>query len=304
MNKTPKGNLSSNSDSGSHWTVRDRLIVYSCALLLSVFIGLGLTYIWFQGAISKQKVLNDAWMTDVVRDSRDPNALKILFVGNSLIYNASLPQQFATIYESKVGKPLKVYQVVIPGESLQGHLQKGFAKTYIERKGPWDVVVIQEWSGGPLKTNRAMMTACDQFVNLIRNARARPYLFMTYADKGKFEDQKAITSVYNNLGHKYNIPVIPDGELWFVAQNRYPDLNLYSTDNHHPNEVGSYLGALLTFCVLTGENPDAAPSTIFVQGKKEVTIADLSGEDHQKCIALVKDYMKCYQRTCPPVAKP
>ena len=249
--------------------------------------------IWFLNEYKRVQEMSAYVGREMVCDSKDPEALKLLFVGNSLLFCYSMPFQLADIYKNgKPERPLKICQVVAQGETLGKHLEHGNFERVLSENGPFNYVIIQAASYEPTYHAAVMRRDLALIIKKVKSKGAEPILFMTWADKGDYKSQKVISRVYKSLGKDFGIKVISDGDLFFEAQKDFPSMNIYMQDNHHQNATGSYLGALLTYSRLTGKSITGAPAKISIKEGKEVSILDLNQVDHENCIKLVKDFLK------------
>lgn len=275
------------------WSTRKRILVYSCSALVAILVGAIGAGIWFLNEYKRVQEMSAYVGREMVCDSKDPEALKLLFVGNSLLFCYSMPFQLADIYKNgKPERPLKIYQVVAQGETLGKHLEHGNFERVLSENGPFNYVIIQAASYEPTYHAAVMRRDLALIIRKVKSKGAEPILFMTWADKGDYKSQKVISRVYKSLGKDFGIKVISDGDLFFEAQKDFPSMNVYMQDNHHQNATGSYLGALLTYSRLTGKSITGAPAKISIKEGKEVSILDLNQVDHGNCINLVKDFLK------------
>ena len=196
-------------------------------------------------------------------NSERPDALKILFVGNSLTFYNDMPTMlFRLLQAGMPTRALKIGQVTYPGLSLAQQWNARVAPEAIEKSGPWDYVIIQEQSSGPIENPYNFTLYASLFDKEIRKEGGRTVLLMTWADKGKSDDQETLTRRYEDLGHELDCIVIPAGSVWFRTCNQYPNLALYCDDNHHPGPLGSYLVACTIYGVLTKSNPSQLPENL------------------------------------------
>ena len=203
-------------------------------------------------------------LTFVVNSER-PDALKVLFIGNSFTYSNDMPVMLFRILEAGAPKqPLKIGHVTYPSLSLRRQWDFGVAADVIKKSGPWDYVIIQEQSAGPMRDPDDFVRYATLFDAEIRKAGARTVLLMTWADKDRLEDQKILTQRYEELGSKLQCIVVPAGTALFRARDRFPELLLYQGDNHHPGPLGSYLVACTIYGVLTKSNPNQLPENLTV----------------------------------------
>jgi hypothetical protein len=273
----------------ARWSWRKRLLIYCGAFCVAVTIALIAVGIWFFQTISHIQAMARFEMEEKVCESNDPNALKILFVGNSLTYVKSLPRQFAYLCQ-KSGQPLKLYQVVEPSQTLAGHLTSGRVLRLLQTSAPWDYVIIQERSSAPYNDREAMEKSGKILADMARKFGAKPVLLMTWADRGDLRTQRIISQVYKKMGRELNVTVVPDGDLWFTARRQYPALDLYDADGHHPGPRGSFLGALLLFKMLADGDIEKAPAIIPSGSQEYGQLCVLTDADRTACIKLVQIY--------------
>ncbi len=185
-------------------------------------------------------------------DDRSPEALKVLFVGNSFTASNNMPAMFAEMVKSsKSGRPLKIHMVAFPSYTLREHLEDSRTMHEIEQAGPWDFVVLQERSFFPIMRPRDMESACIDLDQKIRATGAKTVLLETWSDADQFQDQIVINECYRNIGRKLNARVIPAGEAWQRAEGTG---KLYNSDRHHPSQAGSFLVACVVYNSLTGKD--------------------------------------------------
>ncbi len=229
-----------------------------------------------------------------VCDSDDPKAFKVLFVGNSLLFSSRLPYQFADIYRQRGGsRPLKLWQVVVSAQTLTGHVRTGDVRNVLRYKGPFDVVILQGATVESIKDPGSLSVAAKELVEMARANGARSYLFLPWARNGANADalQKRISELYVKLGRELKTPVIPDGDLLFVARKKFPGLQFFDKDDYHPGSLGSYFGALLTYYFLTNDLPEGVSRTVMSPDGK-VVLTSVSESGYSACMDLLKNYKK------------
>ncbi len=234
--------------------------------------------------------LNKYAFEQVLAASDKPEALKVLFLGNSLLYTYSLPRQLAAIYRAEGGGPLKLQQVVVPGESLSGHLKTGRFAQVLSANGPWDYVVIQPATFETFDSYPSFKRDLAEVIALVRkSSRAQPLIFMTWTDEGEFGRQEFISQTYRRLASELNVRLIADGDLLQFAHREAPQLKLFLVDKHHPNRDGSYLGALLVYYVLSGKMPLDPPLKIETGS---VILVNLSAGQRSTLLGLLKKFLE------------
>lgn len=219
-------------------------------------------------------------LTFVVNSERS-DALKVLFIGNSFTYSNDMPTMLFRILQAGLAqRPLKIGQVTYPSLPLALQWHYGVAPEAIRKSGPWDFVIIQEQSVGPIRAPDDFAHYGSLFDAEIRKAGARTVLLMTWADLDRNEDQKILTQRYEELGRKLQCLVAPAGTALFRAHNRFPKLSLYQADHHHPGPMGSYLVACTIYGVLTKSNPSQLPATVTVlKDQNNHTLVTMTNEE-------------------------
>src|SRR5688500_13536618 len=120
----------------------------------------------------------------------DPSTpLRVLFVGNSFTNRNDLPGLLETLAAS--GSPPRAVvteRVIENGASLRRHWNAGEALRLI-RESRWDAVVLQEQSTLPVKNRLRYHENVRLFADPIRQAGARPVLYLTWARRAAPETQ-------------------------------------------------------------------------------------------------------------------
>lgn len=188
---------------------------------------------------------------------------KILFIGNSHTFVNDLPQTFYQL-ATKAGRIVYVDNLTMGGATLQMHLQNSATIQKINEKH-WDFVILQEQSQIPsfIPERDTMMYPYAIALDSIIHSNwlcTRTMFFMTWAHKfgdlgilqnggtDSFEDmQQRLRSGYMTIADSLKSAVAPCGWAWRKLIQSYPSIELYSTDNYHPAENGTYLAACTFF---------------------------------------------------------
>ncbi|MGD9720154.1 MAG: hypothetical protein AB7O59_08025 [Pirellulales bacterium] len=185
--------------------------------------------------------------------TKRPQAIDILFIGNSFTQRNNLPGLLA---ELAAARDVSVdYELIsVGGASLRNHWNAGRAANEIE-KGGYDYVVLQEQSTLPVKNAKRMAENVRLFDEVIKRAGSKTVLYMTWARRHTPEAQQAITDAYNRIGAELGATVVPVGLAWqsFLAHHDKP--MLHDRDQSHPTLAGSYLAACMFLVLLLKLNP-------------------------------------------------
>lgn len=199
------------------------------------------------------------WVSIVLRN--------VLFIGNSHTYFNYMPRMLSVLVDSAdrdLG--LAVDQCTGEGASLQWHWHNPPSLKAIREK-PWDYVVLQDRSGGPLEEPESFSRHAGLLDTEIRKQGAKTILFLTWANRLKPETQAVITDAYKMAAHDLHAILCPVGLAWEAIRRTNPEFDLYSQDGRHANPTGSYLTACVFFSVVFGTSPEGLSGRFLHKGK-------------------------------------
>lgn len=191
--------------------------------------------------------------------------MRILFVGNSYVYENSLPFTFAQLALSG-GHRAEVGILAEGGWTLADHLaSSAFADAL--QSTHWDYVVLQEQSQIPsveASRTQSMYPAARTLAERIREKGAEPMFFETWGHKSGYPEngmssyeamQYEVNQGYLGIAQELNAPLVPVGLAWFRALAKNPQLQLWQEDGSHPSKQGTYLAACVFYAVIYQESP-------------------------------------------------
>jgi hypothetical protein len=192
--------------------------------------------------------------------------LRVLFVGNSYTFYNNLPQVFVTVATAAMpGRPPPEVEMVAAGGATLDDLLglPRFAATL--RRGPWDVMVLQERGGllACLTTmQRPMPTECAASVGahrkMLKAARAagvrRSVLFGTW-QMGTREAGAASRGT-RKLAGMLDVPMLDFAAMLFAAERADP-ASRWFTEDDHPHQLGTLLIASALWSHVSGMPPHA-----------------------------------------------
>ncbi len=181
----------------------------------------------------------------------------VLFIGNSFTMNNQMPKKLERIAKRE-GESLFTAQVTTGGKDWAFHAKN--PQTYqMIKSEPWDYVVLQGLSYEPLYAEHLLTEKTLKYGKILidsiryHHPNAKIMLFMTWGYKDgiyieherksiEYEEmQERLQKQYNRFGELYKVAVVPVGKVWEKTRDQYPDYNLYSEDDYHQNELGSFL---------------------------------------------------------------
>ncbi len=186
--------------------------------------------------------------------------LRVLFLGSSLTYNNDMPL-LVQAFANEVGKSVDVETVAKGGFSFEDHCNRGAALSTI-RKGRWDFVVMQQGPSTLAASRRNMREWGRKLAGHIREAGARPALYMVWPGEDRLAYFDEVRTSYQLAAEDVDGMLIPAGEAWRAAWRRDPNIPLYRKDREHPSPTGSFLVALSIFGMLFSRSPVGLPARV------------------------------------------
>ncbi|MGI6535674.1 MAG: SGNH/GDSL hydrolase family protein [Eggerthellaceae bacterium] len=179
--------------------------------------------------------------------------LRVLMLGNSFTSANDLPH----LLEDRLGgrNAAVVVAHTRGGARLAEHLnpqtKMGAATQRAFAKEPWNFVVLQEMSNGPITSPARFQESSRRLCAQIRAIGAMPVFYATWAYKegcarlaklgvGYRECYEALHDAYVQAARENDALLADVGTAFFTQAARR---NLYAADGCHPNECGSQLAA-------------------------------------------------------------
>ena len=205
--------------------------------------------------------------------------VSFLFVGNSSTYYFNIPVKFMHLAAS-AGVTVEVDNSCVGSAYLSY-----FADAANERHGiplrehlaskKYDYVVLQDNSGASYEDSKP---AIDILLPLIKENGAEMLLYKRYSsndDPAQRLDSAYRHEVnYSKLAEIFGVDrVAPGADAFLICTEKYPEINLYHTDNSHH---GAGEGAYLLACVMAIEFLDLdLDKCTYTAGLDEATVAKL-----------------------------
>jgi hypothetical protein len=190
---------------------------------------------------------------------------RVLFIGNSYTSVNDLPATFAALAKSG-GHPVQTDAADEGGWTLADHLIASETANLL-KSAQWDYVVLQEQSQVPaLEQDREqiMYPAARTLVQQIKASGSQPIFYMPWAHRDGWPEegmqtyeamQAQIDAGYLGIAQELEVSVAPVGAAWQAATQRYPQLDLWQSDNSHPTEQGTYLAACVFYAAIFRQSP-------------------------------------------------
>ena len=211
-----------------------------------------------------------------IKPTKSNDIKSVMFVGHSFFYyNNSLHNHLGKLIKADPEiEDIKRRSITINGSSLSWHNVESYLSnpnigsfkidankdiSYIQYdEASVDAVIMADCSLCPIhpKTKEAFYSYVAKHSKTIRKNKAEPILFMTWGYKNKPTMYKKLKKEFLRAANLNNLLLIPAGEAFDLGNKSHPEINLYTTDNRHPSEEGTYLAASVVFATLFGRSTE------------------------------------------------
>ena len=118
----------------------------------------------------------------------------------------------------------------------------------------WDVVVLQQGPSSQADSRAQLVDYSRRFAKPIREAGARPALYMVWPSVERMRDFPGAIGAYREAATAVDGILLPVGEAWLRAISVDKRLRLYS-DTIHPASLGGDLAVLTMYLTLFPAGP-------------------------------------------------
>jgi len=197
--------------------------------------------------------------------------LRVLFLGSSLTYANDMPHLVAALARA-AGRTLDVAMIASGGACLEDHWNHGQALRRL-RGERWDFVVLQQGPSSLPESRENLRDYTRRLAEPIRQAGARPALYMVWPSADRFAWFDAVRESYALAAEDVDGMLIPAGEAWREVWRRDPKAALLRKDGVHPSPAGSFTVALSIFGMLCGRSPVGLPARVRLANGSHAQVA-------------------------------
>jgi hypothetical protein len=190
---------------------------------------------------------------------QNAEALRVLFIGNSLTVSNDLPGMFEAVAKSAGVEGVTQRAIAAGGLSLEDHWERGAARRAIQ-DGSWTHVVLQQGPSSLPESQALLREFVKKFAAEARARGARVVMYGVWPPRVRLEALDAVTRSYARAAADADGSLVAVGEGWRAAWRRDASLPLYGADDFHPSPLGTYLAALMFVERLTGRTPIGLPA--------------------------------------------
>lgn len=190
---------------------------------------------------------------------------KLLFIGNSHTYFNDMPHMASEIFRIYDNEDVFVTMLTQGGMSLDWH-SKQEQTIFNIKYGGYDYVILQQFTH-PFGGKETLIEGAQKLLPAIRESKAIPVAYMTWAAKDKPSDQAELTDAFIALAEQENTLLARAGDFFqkVIANTEY---ELYYTDGRHAGPLGSYIAALSIYMAITKKDvPDFKEDEFYEKNK-------------------------------------
>jgi hypothetical protein len=198
-----------------------------------------------------------------------PRTMRVLFVGNSLVYVNNLPATLRAVAASQpTPVAIETQTFVAPGGTVAERWRDGHAAAALA-SGHWDAIVLQERGGllacmvdPELRTQAECRTserAHRDFAAKAKAAGARTLLLATWGPDATW--QSKLDRAAKQLASRIDAEIVPAGPVLRSYAAKHGDAATFP-DTVHPSLPATLVMAAQLYRALVGTQPQAADVTL------------------------------------------
>ncbi|MEX0774194.1 MAG: SGNH/GDSL hydrolase family protein [Phycisphaeraceae bacterium] len=200
-------------------------------------------------------------------DTADSPFKSMLFTGHSGTFFWAIPETVQRMVAlGGATARLEIDAVYRGGKGVQAFFECPEIRDRIAPR-PWDWVVLQDSSWGPIETPEVFEEFMPQLIETVRSSGAQPILF-AYSGPLRHSpaQRRQLQEKYDQIGRRMDVPVIPCAEALAQAIAEHPTQNFHNPDKHHTGMMAGYLFACVWYRALTGMSASALPEHTTLAG--------------------------------------
>ncbi len=193
--------------------------------------------------------------------------VRVLLIGNSLIYTNNLPGLLRSLAAAQPGGPrIDTESYVMPGATLSDHWKRGVAQRALEG-GRWDVLVLQERGGllacleSPAQKEEAecrnSVRAHKRFAQLAETSGIRIMLLGTWGPDSDWQDR--LDRGLRRIARETHATPIFAGSRLREYATKVPASTLFTDESLHPSLRASLIVTAMLYREITGQSAQAQP---------------------------------------------
>lgn len=220
--------------------------------------------------------------------------VRALFIGNSYTASNNLPDLISQLALT-TSDTLEYIANSGGGQTFQNHSTNTVVLSNIA-SGGWDYVILQEQSQMPAFPDDQVAMSVYPYARMldslvkVSNPCATTVFFMTWGRKYGDASNCAgfplictyqgmdslLQSRYTIMAQDNGAAIAPVAKTWRKLINDHPSIDLYTGDNSHPSDKGSFAAATTFYTVLFGKDPSLTTYDYTLSASDAATIKSVT----------------------------
>lgn len=196
------------------------------------------------------------------KDVSEIGKINILLVGNSFTNFNTLMKCLENVIKGE-GKDATVEKCSYGDQYLHNYIQGGDHYSYLVgmvNSKHYDVAILQEYSTHTFANPGDFYDSSRWLYDYFNNKDTKVMFYATWSDLNGYPNRgmsrlqmtEIIEAHYEAISTELSSYVSSVGAAFYYFNQMHPEVNLFSTDNHHPSSVGTYIASLCHFATIYG----------------------------------------------------
>ena len=169
----------------------------------------------------------------------------VLFLGNSLTYSNNLPQ-IVELIGAEFSETIETTSLCYPNYAIEDHWNDGKLQKLLREK-KFDFVIIQQGPSSQLDGRQMLFDFGEKIQSICKKTNTTLAYFMVWPSKQYYFTFDGVIKNYSDAAKENDADLIPVGIHWKDYSENSDLASLYSRDQFHPSEAGSFLAGLTIF---------------------------------------------------------
>uniref|UniRef100_UPI00404738B1 SGNH/GDSL hydrolase family protein n=1 Tax=Roseivirga sp. TaxID=1964215 RepID=UPI00404738B1 len=182
---------------------------------------------------------------EVLPPNEDPDAIKILFVGNSLTYVNDLPQELVN-YAKTRDVNIATRMLAFPNFALEDHWNQGEMQDLIT-SNKYDYVVVQQGPSSQEDGRTSLLEFGQKIKTLCESNGSKLAFYMVWPAKVNYHTFDGVIRNYSGAAAATKSILCPVGSIWKEHFDTTEDYSYYGPDLFHPSLAGTKVAAEVIF---------------------------------------------------------
>ena len=182
---------------------------------------------------------------EVLPPDEDPDAIKILFVGNSLTYVNDLPRELVN-YAKTRDVSITTRMLAFPNYALEDHWNDGEMERLIT-SNKYDYVIVQQGPSSQEDGRVSLLEFGQKIKALCESNGAKLVFYMVWPAKVNYHTFDGVIRNYSGAAAATNSILCPVGSVWKEHFDTTEDYSYYGPDFFHPSLAGTKVAAEVIF---------------------------------------------------------